>query len=70
MIGSENPEALQEIEDLDSRLRDVEASLLTITHVAPVKLHEGMIRIADGTNWDPGSGAGLYIYLGAAWNKL
>jgi hypothetical protein len=25
---------------------------------------------ADGTNWDPGAGAGLYQYLGAAWVKL
>lgn len=28
---------------------------------------EGMIVFADGTNWNPGSGAGEYIYQGGAW---
>lgn len=37
---------------------------------APVKLREGTIAIADGTNWDPGSGAGTYVYRGATWRKM
>jgi hypothetical protein len=37
---------------------------------APVKPLEGMVVLADGTNWDPGSGAGFYGYYGGAWNKL
>jgi len=40
------------------------------THVAPTKTHDGMLRYADGTNWNPGSGEGIYAYYGSAWNKL
>lgn len=37
------------------------------TDVAPAKPREGMLRQADGTNWNPGSGAGIYRYTGGAW---
>jgi hypothetical protein len=37
---------------------------------APTKLRDGMIVGADGTNWNPGSGKGAYIYYGAAWHFL
>lgn len=40
------------------------------TNEAPTKLREGMIRFADGTNWNPGSGQGIYAYYGGSWNKL
>jgi len=36
----------------------------------PAKPREGWVVRADGTNWDPGAGAGVYEYLGAAWVKL
>lgn len=39
-------------------------------HVAPIKTFTGMIVLADGTDWDPGSGAGVYVYYGGAWVKL
>jgi len=38
--------------------------------VAPTKVWEGMTVLADGTNWNPGAGAGVYCYYGAAWAKL
>ena len=34
------------------------------------KPRDGDIRYADGTNWDPGSGVGIYAYIGTAWTKL
>ena len=40
------------------------------TNVAPSKPRAGDIRLADGTNWNPGSGAGFYGYYGGAWVKL
>jgi hypothetical protein len=40
------------------------------THVAPAKPRDGYIRLADGTNWNPGSGQGVYVYYGAAWHFL
>lgn len=36
-------------------------------HVAPPRPVKGMIVLADGTNWNPGSGAGYYGYDGSAW---
>lgn len=40
------------------------------TNVAPVKPREGDIRLADGTQWNPGSGAGVYAFYNAAWHFL
>lgn len=40
------------------------------TYVAPVKPREGDFRLADGTQWNPGSGAGFYGYYGGSWVKL
>ena len=30
----------------------------------------GLVAWADGSTWDPGAGAGNYIWTGAAWSKL
>lgn len=43
---------------------------MPITTVAPDKPREGMIRYADGTSWNPGSGKGVYWYSGSAWTKM
>ena len=41
---------------------------LDISTVAPAKPRAGDIRYADGTIWNPGSGAGIYRYTaGGAW---
>lgn len=39
-------------------------------HVEPSRLREGMVCGADGTDWDPGSGKGVYVYYSSAWHKL
>lgn len=39
-------------------------------HEEPSKLREGMTLLADGTDWDPGSGQGVYTYYAGAWHKL
>lgn len=37
----------------------------------PDKPRQGQMVYADGTNWDPGSGEGVYYYsAGGAWVKL
>lgn len=37
---------------------------------APDKPFEGLTVGADGTNWNPGAGKGIYTYYSGAWNKL
>lgn len=44
--------------------------LLVKLSVAPTKKREGMVVLADGTHWNPGSGAGAYCYYGGAWHFL
>lgn len=42
-----------------------------VTTVAPSKPRDGMVKLADGTNWNPtGAGQGVYCYYGAAWHLL
>lgn len=41
-----------------------------VKHVAPTRPTAGMIAFADGTNWNPGSGRGLYEYRTSSWVKL
>lgn len=43
--------------------------MLQTLHVEPVRPREGMLVKADGTDWDPGSGAGVYCYR-AGWTHL
>ena len=46
------------------------AGHLTQVHVAPTKPRQGDTRLADGTDWNPGSGQGVYCYYNSTWNKL
>jgi hypothetical protein len=39
-------------------------------NAAPAKPREGMITGADGVNWNPGSGKGVYAYYTGAWHFL
>tara|TARA_R100000656_G_scaffold61647_1_gene47621 strand:- start:89 stop:373 length:285 start_codon:yes stop_codon:yes gene_type:complete len=42
------------------------------THEAPTRPRGGDIRYADGSNWNPGSGEGIYFFKESttAWVKL
>jgi hypothetical protein len=37
---------------------------------SPIRYRDGTVIYADGTNWDPGSGEGLYRYGGGVWNFI
>jgi hypothetical protein len=39
-------------------------------HAEPPRPREGMVAGADGTDWNPGSGQGLYVYFAGAWQVL
>lgn len=44
--------------------------LLATSYKAPEKPQDGMIVKADGTHWNPGSGAGYYGYTSGSWSFL
>ena len=43
---------------------------LAVSHKAPPRLRDGDVVCADGTDWNPGAGAGFYGYIGGSWQKL
>ena len=43
---------------------------LDMVNAAPTKPRNGDIRYADGTNWNPGAGKGVYVYKTSAWVLL
>lgn len=63
---------------LEDMQRDLEAAITTLaeqgayTTVAPPKPRDGMIRLADGTGWDPVStGTPTYVgYRDGSWVTL
>ena len=73
-----DPDALRVTKWLESvlnilvrRLNEPSELRLNVTYVAPVKPRAGMLAYADGTQWDPGSGEGLYRYtLAGSWTKV
>lgn len=75
------PVGIKSIEDLasyvDDELRKISQALneqiavdLRPIYRAPDKPREGMLIFADGTSFNPGSGAGTYEYKGGIWVKL
>ncbi len=59
---------------LEFELKNIAASIKAVRDghfepqaVAPGKPRQGDIRYADGTNWNPGSGSGLYYFNGSSW---
>ncbi len=48
----------------------VDGVLLRELHVEPKKPRTGLTVQADGTDWNPGGGAGVYTYYSGTWNKL
>ena len=59
-------EELQRISEAISRLSDGHFDPIS---VAPLKPRLGDTRYADGTNWNPGCGEGLYCYTSMSWVK-
>lgn len=64
-------------EQVDRELRKIEQGqnipsdfiFVKETHAALAKPRKGMIIFADGTNFDPGQGSGLYLFI-TSWVKL
>ena len=62
---------------LRGELRRIEVAFMRLDNLKlaplaaePTRYSDGMVVYADGTNWNPGSGAGFYGREGGAWVKL
>lgn len=62
--------AYGEFKELEQNFFRLDRIRLVTLFVEPAKRRDGDVVLADGTSWDPGSGAGFYGYYGAAWHKL
>lgn len=60
----------QELEAIAQTIPAPDFLQLTKLTVEPTKPRDGLTVYADGTEWDPGSGEGVYTYYGSAWHKL
>ena len=60
-----------ELNKLSIAINNIADGHFDTSNVAITKPRAGDVRYADGSNWNPGSGEGLYIYLSTgAWSKL
>ena len=60
---------LRHISDTVSEL-ETDTVLLKEWNAVPDKLYNGLVAYADGTNWNPGSGRGVYAYENGSWQLL
>ena len=59
-----------EFQLIANALANVDNVTLTPLASEPERLTDGMIVYANGTDWNPGSGAGVYARQAGAWVKL
>lgn len=60
----------EELEKISKEFNETIALDLRTVHQAPKRPREGMIVSADGTNWNPGSGAGAYEFVNGVWRRV
>lgn len=60
---------LQELQNI-ARSTDTSIAHLSELNKAPAKPRAGMVVLADGVFFNPGSGAGFYGYRAGAWHFL
>lgn len=63
---------LQELVKIAQEFERARSRQLTELHAPPDKPRTGLVVFADGTDWNPGSGRGVYVYDEAtsSWIKL
>ena len=73
----ENPNEFQlwvldELRHISDAMSEIETdtALLKEWNAEPDKLYNGLVAYADGTNWNPGGGRGVYAHENGAWVKL
>jgi hypothetical protein len=60
----------RELMQISRAFRETTTLELRPVYNEPARRVEGMIVFADGTEWDPGGGQGVYVYAGGVWVKL
>lgn len=60
----------EELEKISKEFNETIALDLRTVHAEPGRPREGMIVSADGLDWNPGSGAGAYEFVGGAWRRV
>ncbi len=63
---------LDELRHIADAMSELETDLILLKewNAEPDKLYNGLVAYADGTNWNPGSGRGVYAYENGVWVKL
>jgi hypothetical protein len=60
----------EELQKLERALEQTEGTQFVVLHRPPIRPRDGLTVFADGSDWDPGSGQGVYTFYNNAWNKL
>lgn len=60
----------RELSRIGDSVRRTSEVVLGKQNIAPTKPEDGIIIYADGTNFNPGSGAGIYAYINGVYVKL
>ena len=58
----QDPQVAAELLQISRAIEDLNARIYPKLYAEPTKPQDGMVVFADGTEWDPGSGEGLYRY--------
>jgi hypothetical protein len=60
----------REFRRLGGLLKAFETIDMNELNAEPERPRDGQVVWADGTNWNPGSGAGIYARISGSWTKL
>jgi hypothetical protein len=61
---------LRELQKIQNQFQAGIAQTILFYPREPERPYEGMMVGADGTEWNPGSGRGVYARVNSAWVKL
>lgn len=59
-----------EFQKIEQAIRLFDFITLVELHAEPTRPRDGMVVLADGTDWNPGAGQGFYGRYAGAWHKL
>lgn len=59
-----------ELQSISEQLMQIIGGGLPKLYEEPAKPREGIFANADGVQWNPGAGAGIYVYHNSTWKKI